>query len=399
MRHFAAHPDRRAPVAPFTGALCAALLVVNFGCDTGGTAGPDPDPDPVVTEVTVALPVDSLLEGGSAQAEASAWDQDGAPMSATFTWSALNTAVATVTQTGLVSGVAEGTTDITATAGGVTGSTAVRVVAEAAPPAGAECDTPAAEWIWCDDFEADRSASYFEYISEGGALARVAATGVDGSTGLRAHFVAGAQSAGNLHLAFGATPDTYFKPVDAGTANYREIYWRLYLRNQAGWTGGGGDKLSRVMILAAPSWAQAMIAHVWSGSSASTQDYLLIDPASGTDAQGQLKTTKYNDFDNFRWLGSASSSTALFAGAEIGQWHCIEAHVRLNDAGSSNGVFNLWIDGIQEPSRTGLNFVGDFNAYGMNALFVENYWNAGSPVAQDRFLDNLVVSTAPIGCL
>jgi hypothetical protein len=29
---------------------------------------------------------------------------------------------------------------------------------------------------------------------------------------------------------------------------------------------------------------------------------------------------------------------------------------------------------------------------------VENYWNAGAPRPQDRFLDNVVVSTARIGC-
>jgi hypothetical protein len=32
-------------------------------------------------------------------------------------------------------------------------------------------------------------------------------------------------------------------------------------------------------------------------------------------------------------------------------------------------------------------------------VFVENYWNTGSPVAQERYLDNLVVSTQRIGCL
>jgi hypothetical protein len=31
-------------------------------------------------------------------------------------------------------------------------------------------------------------------------------------------------------------------------------------------------------------------------------------------------------------------------------------------------------------------------------VFVENFWNAGSPVAQDRYIDNFVVSTQSIGC-
>lgn len=71
--------------------------------------------------------------------------------------------------------------------------------------------------------------------------------------GMRAHFAAGQVNAGSLHLAFGRTPSSYIRPVDAGTTNYREIYWRVYLRDQAGWQGGGGDKLSRAQSLASPN--------------------------------------------------------------------------------------------------------------------------------------------------
>ena len=261
----------------------------------------------------------------------------------------------------------------------------------------AECDDPGAGWIWCDDFEADRFASYFEYDAADGAFVRVPGVGVDSSAGMRARWQTSQVGAGSLHLAFGATPDPYFEPVDAGTARYRELYWRVYVRNESGWTGGGADKLSRATILAADNWAQAMIAHVWSGSGdRATQ--LVIDPASGTDPEGNLITTRYNDFDNLRWLGSEASQLEVFGGASIGEWHCIEAHVRLNDAGQANGVFELWIDGRAEASRTGLNWVGAYDDFGINAVFVENYWNAGSPRQQERYIDNLVVSTNPIGC-
>jgi len=32
-------------------------------------------------------------------------------------------------------------------------------------------------------------------------------------------------------------------------------------------------------------------------------------------------------------------------------------------------------------------------------VFFENYWNTGSPAAQERYLDDIVVSTRRIGCL
>jgi hypothetical protein len=271
-------------------------------------------------------------------------------------------------------------------------------MASTAAPLANECAAPKAGWVWCDDFEQNRLARYFEYQSAGGSFVRAAGVGNSGSYGMRAHFNKGQVGAGFLHVAFGRTPQAYFRPVDAGTANYREIYWRMYVRTQSGWVGGGADKLSRATVLASPtSWAQAMIAHVWSGMGAQ-KNYLKLDPASGTDAAGKLLTTTYNDFAHLSWLGNTQSATPVFDTAHAGKWQCVEAHVRLNTAGAKDGVFELWVDGAREAQRTGLNFLGAYKTYGLNAVFFENYWNAGSPASQDRYFDNLVVSTKPIGC-
>jgi hypothetical protein len=284
---------------------------------------------------------------------------------------------------------------LTATSSSLTN--AVSSAFNVAASGSAGCANTQPGWIFCDDFEIDRTASYFEVSTDGGSLARVTGVGRNASYGMRSRFTTGQVSAGSMKLAFGRTPDSYFTPVDAGTRDYREMYWRVYVRNQPGWTGGGGDKLSRIMVFAAPNWAQAMIAHVWSGQS-SDINYLMIDPASGTDAAGNLRTTQYNDFSNLRWLGSARSTTPLFSSANVGQWHCIETHVKLNTAGQSDGVFELRINGQLEASRTGLNWLGSYSAYGLNALFLESYWNAGSPANQERYFDDFVVSEQPIGC-
>ena len=44
------------------------------------------------------------------------------------------------------------------------------------------------------------------------------------------------------------------------TNDYEEIFWRIDLRTQPGWQGGGADKLSRAMTLANSNWAQGMMA-------------------------------------------------------------------------------------------------------------------------------------------
>lgn len=285
---------------------------------------------------------------------------------------------------------------LTATATNLASTTSAPVSVSAA--AAASCATPASGWIWCDDFEADRLSSYFEVETDGGSLARASAVGRNGSWGMRSRFAVGQVSAGSMKLAFGRTPDAYFRSVDAGTRNYREMYWRFYLRNSATWTGGGGDKLTRLTSFAGANWSQAMIAHVWSGSPGANQNYLALDPASGTDAAGTLRTTTYNDFANLRWLGLARSNTAIFETTRVGQWYCIESHVKLNTAGQSDGVFELWINGQPEASRSGLNWLGTYSAYGLNAVFLESYWNAGSPAAQERYFDDFVVSETRIGC-
>lgn len=263
-----------------------------------------------------------------------------------------------------------------------------------------ECDTPRPEWIWCDDFETSRLDSYFEYDPSGSSFERIDAIGLGGSSGMRARWTIGQVNAGSLHLAIGLTPQAYFAPADGGSARFTEIFWRVFLRNQVGWVGGGGDKLSRAIIFASTStFAQAMIAHVWSGDDGSPyEDRLIIDPARGTDEAGSLLTTGYNDFTNLTFLGLDIGRKPLFGSTSVGQWYCIEARVKLNSAGAADGVMELWIDDVLDASRTGLNFVGNFTAYGINAVYLENFWNAGSPAAQERYLDNFVVSTTRIGC-
>src|SRR5262245_9085716 len=170
------------------------------------------------------------------------------------------------------------------------------------------------------------------------------------TTLFRSYPTSAASAPGQLHLAFGKTPSAYFKPVDDGRRIHREIYWRLYVLHPAQWVGDSPDKLSRAISFAGENWAQAMIAHVWNGG----HPPLAIDPASGTSEAGNVVTKGYNDGAHFRWLGAAVGATNLFDRAHLGRWVCVEAHVRLNDPGVSNGLFELWVDGNADASRTGL---------------------------------------------
>ena len=85
------------------------------------TASPAPTVTPVLTTISITPLTATVAPGLTQQLSATALDQNGNSISATFAWSSSNTAVATVDSTGLVTAIASGTANITAQSGSVTG--------------------------------------------------------------------------------------------------------------------------------------------------------------------------------------------------------------------------------------------------------------------------------------
>jgi plastocyanin len=101
------------------------LVAIIVACGGGGT-----DPGPVVANMTLSpATIDSFHSAGlTRQLTVSATDADGAPISnPRVDFSTQNAAVATVSPTGLITIVGNGTTDIRATAGSVVRSVTVKV--------------------------------------------------------------------------------------------------------------------------------------------------------------------------------------------------------------------------------------------------------------------------------
>lgn len=192
--------------------------------------------------------------------------------------------------------------------------------------------------IFCDDFESKQPLAdrYFEYDNNAGDFVRLPNVGRDGTAGMRVVWQPGEMAAGSLKKSFGRTPDAYIgKHAAYPDKDFKEVYWRMDVRCQPGWQGGGGDKLSRAIVFTGPGWSEGMMAHIWSGG-----DFLVMDPASGIDKNGLLKSTRYNDFANLRWLGNKRGTTDLFSEANAGKWFCVVAHAKLNEPGLSDGVFD-----------------------------------------------------------
>lgn len=279
---------------------------------------------------------------------------------------------------------------------------ALAVVAFAAPPAlaASECEgwkTGHPDWIFCDDFESAgplvASGRWFEVDDNRGAFKAMAGEGLRGGTAMRAAWTAGGVEGGNLKLGFGRAPSAYFSKNIRTGEDFREIYYRMFVRHQKGWKGNP-YKLSRATVIAKADWSQAMIAHLWGDQKSGLQ----LDPVNCADAAGAVKCAGYNDFTNMKWIGAKAGPTPVFDGGLDGQWLCVETHVKLNSGGKADGVHEFWIGETLEARREGLDFLGVYSAYGINGVFFENYWNTGSPQAQERWFDNIVVATKRIGC-
>jgi hypothetical protein len=249
------------------------------------------------------------------------------------------------------------------------------------------------EWIWCDDFENDSSleSNYFEVDRQGGRFGVVNTSAFGGTSSLRATYQTGVTDAGNIKLSFGKTP---VAPTRNTSENFEDIYWRFYMKTSSNWVGNP-IKLSRATIFVASNWSQAAIGHVWEDSESGVS--LGLDPATGVSGS-QVVTTKYNDFDNLVWLGKRNATVPVFGPTYRDKWVCVESRMKLNTPGSSNGEMSLWIDGTLDAQSSNLNFRGSYTTYGINALMLENYVNAGAPQNQSRYFDNLVVSRSRIGC-
>ncbi len=246
-------------------------------------------------------------------------------------------------------------------------------------------------WLWCDDFESDSSLeqNYFDVNRENGRFGVVSDTAYAGTHALRNGYAAGVESAGWLKFSFGATPVLPKRYIDR---NFDDVYWRFYMQTGPNWIGQPA-KVTRAMIFSSKNWAQAAIGHLWEGNVLS----MGLDPVSGV-VGSTVVTTGWNDFAHMKWLGKVDGSEQVYANANREKWYCIEVHMKLNTPGSSDGVFEFWINESLQANKNNLNWRGSYTTYGINALTLEGWTNNGAKQNQNRYFDNFVVSTRKIGC-
>jgi hypothetical protein len=129
----AQRPSQRARLLA-CGALLGALITGCGGGDSNKTVLPRPA---TVSTVRVTPTAGTVDVGSTLQLAAVALDASGITLAGkTFTWTSVTPGVATVSASGLVTGVTSGSVTMSAVADGVTGSAVVAV----AVPASVRCD-------------------------------------------------------------------------------------------------------------------------------------------------------------------------------------------------------------------------------------------------------------------
>ncbi len=251
-------------------------------------------------------------------------------------------------------------------------------------------------WVFCEDFDeiVDPGDVFFDYSDAGGSFTLEHDGGASGLGAMKATYTAGAEAAGFLSVSFGESPiDADRRPGYAPGVAFDEIYWRFRVKMEPGWPDVGPHKLTRVTAFAGADWGQAMVAALTSHGS----DVVLAGSGATCVFDNQVACQGYEDasLDEVLLL---PGTTPLFSKGFSGQWHCVEAHVKLNNLGLPDGVFEFWVDGVLENSGTDFDWRGEWSDYGLNLITIENFWTGGAPAELERWIDDIVISSQPIGC-
>lgn len=84
-----------------------------------------------------------------------------------------------------------------------------------------------------------------------------------------------------------------------------------------------------------------------------------------------------------------------------GSWHAIEFHFK-NQSGSGtyDGVFDVWMDGVQKSHTTGINWDSSYTAGIASLQFMINQTIVNNPTAMYNDVDDIEISnTGPIGAI
>jgi hypothetical protein len=235
-----------------------------------------------------------------------------------------------------------------------------------------ECDNWQAnhpDWLWCDGFESGvaLAANYQDVSTNGMSVATGEA--FEGSHSLRQSYTQGQVDAGWIcRVNNSGFPD--------------HVFMRWYHKFEAGFEGYP-PKMARIRYRQrSGEWTSTFAVHCWEET----------DGVVALDVHAKYSTQA----NSSGWLPIARSSFTFSNSANMGRWICFEMEVKVNTSGTTDGLYRLWANDTLIVERTNVDLRGSTGDK-INEMMLDCYWNGGSPKAQNRYYDNLVISTQKIG--
>jgi Big-like domain-containing protein/polysaccharide lyase-like protein len=343
-----------------------------------------------VASVAVSPAAPSVYVGGTVQLTAIPKDPNGNLLNdRPLTWASSNSAVAGVSASGLVTGVAAGSATITATSEGKSGTATVTIVGMSNHLGSPDLEPGLlgrTDLVLFEDFEYADWLNHWSggYMVDQTYVSRTTSPLFQGSQGLQVRVPNGGHYGVELDFAF----------AKKGLAEPDQIYLRYYVRFNDTWQKNGDGEIGKL-----PGFGGTYGRCGWSSGPVDGTCWSARMMNWDTGTGNQIGFYVYHmDGDGqygspFRWQPALTR----------GEWHCVEAQVKLNSlsGGTANydGVLRGWIDGAPAFERTNLRFRN------VSSTHIEKiWWNiyVGGQWTADRNMainfDNVVVAQQRIGC-
>jgi hypothetical protein len=239
------------------------------------------------------------------------------------------------------------------------------------PPA-ASCTDPPANAFFCDGFETDL-AGWTDVQTRSGNMKIQTGVVANGSSALAADLVPGDSGVYASHY-FGDHP---LLGSGAG-ASLDEVYLAGYVRFDSAYLQQGG-KVFQIAIF--EGWQAG-----YPGPNSWAPTYILLNvDAGGRAIFGDLH--RKTSGDSWREMQPNLASVTIAPD----RWVHVTFHVKLNTPGSSDGVFEVWIDGQQTVRYTNVNFRDSYTQYGINNVMISSLYSSPD-VPMSLYWDDVVIS-------
>jgi uncharacterized protein YjdB len=384
---------------------------------TAATTVSAPAPVPVAT-VTVSPASSSPLVGATVQLSATLRDASNNVLTGrAVTWASANPSIASVSSTGLVRGVAAGSTTITATSETKTGTATENVQAPPPPP------PPGATLLFQEDFENTSMSARGWYDNTGVLLSTT-------------EHVAGSTRSAQYRFTAGAT-----SPTSGGAQRHKftpsnSFYLSYNVKYSANWVGSNKSYHPhefQVMSTLDGDWdgpsnnfMTLYIEQSYQNGGKprlSMQDNKSINTSFGALPHNLVGVTETRSTGGCNGIAEANMASECYdAGSNwynlkqlLGpvvfqpnpgagyknNWNFVEAYFQLNTivngVGQANGVMQYWFNGTLIIDRHDIVFrTGAHPTLQFSQFLIAPYIGDGSPVDQSMWVDNLRVATARI---